>query len=241
MNKNRHLPSQRSGKTEVAWLKRSSAILVLGLAVVALGFAWPRLMASVHYLPVDAAQKRYYATAEVPVGQLDALVSRASEAIKMHPHYRYFEGLSFLHYLRALSITSSRSERWQALQDSLSAANEAVRKAPARPATWLRIARIRSVMGQGDYAVVPPLNLSILTGRVEPSLLLPRLELGLKYVDVLDAETVAMLRDQAVLMWRDDPRVLVSAIRQERVNAEQVKSLWGEANAGLIAELESRL
>ena len=215
-----------------------TALLASGLLV---WMALPRLQASVQYLPVDTAISRYRASGEVPFSQLPALQARAVAAAARYPHYRYFDGLSFLLYLQALDTDAPRAERLEALRASLAAANQAVLRAPAKPATWLRIARIRSALGQGDDAVVPPLKMSILTGRVEPTLLLPRLELGLRYLRALDAESVALLRDQAVLTWRVEPRRFSQALKLQRLDLEQVKSLLGSANAGLIAELEATL
>ena len=115
--------------------------------------------------------------------------------------------------------------------------------APAKPRHLAaHCAHARSALGQGDDAVVPPLKMSILTGRVEPTLLLPRLELGLRYLGALDAEIIALLRDQAVLTWRVDPRRFTPG--GKTCNGwilQQVKSLLGSANAGLIAELEATL
>lgn len=231
-----HQDSRRSST-----LLRVLALAVLLVATWLLSLAWPRLQAGVHYLPVDTAIKRYYASGELPVSQLPALAARASEAAALQPHYRYFDGLSFIYYLQALDVSASRAVRLDALQRSLAAAGEAVQRAPAKPASWLRMAMVRSALGQGTAAVVPPLKMSILTGRVEPTLLLPRLELGLRYRGALDAETIALLRDQAVLTWRVDPRSVTRAVKAQRLDLEQVKLLLGAGHAGLIAELEATL
>ncbi len=55
--------------------------------------------ASVHYLPVDTALKRYFKTGELPVAQLEALRRQAEESIRRYPHYRYHDGLSLVNYL----------------------------------------------------------------------------------------------------------------------------------------------
>jgi hypothetical protein len=236
-----HSSSEHQATHRYQLWQRALALAVLLAAAWLLSLAWPRLQASMHYLPVDTAIKRYYASGVLPVQQLPALAARAAEATVLQPHYRYYEGLSFIAYLQALDSSASRAERLAAMQQSLAAAEQAVQRAPAKPATWLRVAMLRSALGQGTAAVAPPLTMSILTGRVEPTLLLPRLELGLRYLAALDEDTVSLLRDQAVLTWRVNPRQVVQAVKKQQLELEQVKSLLGAGNADLIAELEAKL
>lgn len=223
------------------WSRRLAALVVLGVGLMVLAMAWPRLQASVHYLPVDSAIKRYYSSGEIPSVQLPALIERTEQSILRYRHYRYLDGLSFLLYLQAADTSNPRDLRWSALKASLQAAEAAVQKAPAKPATWLRIARVRSILGQGDQSVVPPLKMSILSGRVEPRLLMPRIELGLGYLQALDEESLSLLRDQLLLVWQVSPRSLVNALKQERIALEQVEWLLGARGAGMLTELKSRL
>jgi hypothetical protein len=200
--------------------------------------AWPRLQASVLFLPVDTAIGRYFDSREIPSAQLEALIAQTKRAIERRPHYRYYNGLSFLHYLRALDPTVSSSERRLALQASIAAAEQALARAPAKPATWLRVAQARAALGEGEAAVLPPLEMSILTGRVEPSLLLPRLELGLRYLPRLDAESNALLRDQLLLTWRVNDSGVLQALREGRLKLDQVRAVLGPAHADVWEEME---
>ena len=70
------------------------------MAVLAL--SWPRFQASFRFLPVDIALQRYYADQKIPTDRLPVLVGFAGQAIARNDHYRYRDGLSVLHYLRAL-------------------------------------------------------------------------------------------------------------------------------------------
>lgn len=224
-----------------AHAQRALALLSLLTAVALLALAWPRLKAAYHYLPVDTAIGNYFATREIPSAQLDGLIDRAHESIGMHDHYRYWEGLSLLHNLRALDEATPYWEKRPELRRALSAIEEVVRRAPATPRVWLRMARIQSWLRAPEPYILAPLKMSILTGRVEPSLLIARLEVGYRYLHKLDAETAALLRDQTVLAWRVMPRGLRSALDEGRVDFERVKSLLAEGRSDILAEMEAQL
>ena len=57
--------------------------------------------------------------------------------------------------------------------------------APAQPRTWLRIAQARSWLRYPPEQVIDALKMAIFTGRVEPSMLLTRLALGLAFQGAL--------------------------------------------------------
>jgi len=199
-------------------------LLFAGALLVA---AWPRMQASLHYLPVDTAIKRYFASNEIPTAQLPALRGRARESIALYDHYRYHDGLSLLNYLEAIDPATAPWRRRPALVRSERAGVDALRQAPAKPRTWLRVARARAAIGRSEAQVVAPLRMSIFTGRVEPTLLVPRLELGYAYLPGLDEETVALLRDQTLLAWRVRERDFRRAVSSGRLDLSRVESVLG--------------
>jgi hypothetical protein len=215
------------------------AMLAIAAALALLGLAAPRLQATLVYLPVDTALDRYFRENVIPGAQLAALRARAEAAIAHHPHYRYFDGLSQLNYLEALHAADKPWLRRPALNRSLDAGLEAVARAPAKPRTWLRIARIRAALGSSPAAVVDALTLSILTGRFEPTLLLPRLELGLLYAGVLDEESRALLSDQALLAWRTQERAFRRALDEGRLDLSRLESVLGNRSDTIVRALEN--
>ncbi len=228
-------------------MARTSVTIRMSLALAVMLFAGavsyaaaPRVQAGVHYLPVDTAIKRYFDSGELSGAQLPALAQRAREAIELHPHYRYYDGLSFISYLQALDAADRPWLQRPALHRAMTAGLEAVRRAPAEPRTWLRIARTRAALEQPPADVASALKMSILTGRVEPTLLLPRLELGYAYLGVLDEETIALLRDQTVLGWRVTPRAFRRALDDGRLDAAQVRAVLGEGNEAILRDMEAR-
>ncbi len=212
------------------------ALVILVMAAGLVTIAVPRLQASLHFLPVDAAIQRYFDSGEIPGAQLDALERRADEAMQRAAHYRYADGLSFINYLQALDAADKPWLQRPALHRSMTSGLEAVRRAPAEPRTWLRIARASAVLDRERTAVVTALEMSILTGRVEPELLLPRLELGYRYLPLLDEDSVALLRDQTLLTWRVNPRALHRALDAGTLDPDRVRSVLGEAGADFFAE-----
>ena len=88
---------------------------------------------------------------------------------------------------------------------------------------------------------MPPLKMSILTGRVEPTLFLNRLQLAFIYLPRLDEETRSLLRDQAVLAWQVQPRAFQAYLRDGRIDIEQVRSVLGPADNDVLAEMEAAL
>ncbi len=214
---------------------------MLVLAAILVATAWPRLKAAWHFLPVDAAIARYYETGVVPVAQLDALAARAQAALATIDHYRYHEGLSFVAYLRALSSPAGSPARRDAMAASLASAREALRQAPAKPATWLRVARIEAASGATADRVVEPLALSMLTGRVEPTLLVPRLELGYRYVRQLDPEARTLLLDQTALAWNVRRRDILRSLESGQLDGDAVRQLLATHRRDLLADMEAFL
>lgn len=221
---------------------RYTLILVAGLcAGLLFSLAWPRLRASLSFLPVDTAISNYWEKGEIDEAQIDGLVKRAQEAIAIHDHYRYFAGMSEIEILAGNDMNRSLWQRRQALQDAIAAATEVVRRAPATPRAWLRIARAKEFLTYPAEQIIPPLKMSILTGRVEPVLMLTRLELGLRHLPVLDEEAVRLMRDQALLCWAIDQRSMLTRIKSGSLGIEWLRAVLGDYNPDIIAEMEAQL
>ena len=84
---------------------------MLALATCLLLLCWPRLRASFGYLPVDTSIALNWSGAVIPDLQRRALIARAEESLLQHGHYRYYDGLGTLHYLRGLDSALPAAER----------------------------------------------------------------------------------------------------------------------------------
>lgn len=198
------------------------ARLVIPLAVLATAaftvyLAWPRLHASLLFLPVDTAIANYWKNGEIAAEQQEGLRQRARGVIDIYPHYRYWDNLSLLEYLQGIDPANSLYERRMALEQSIVSAASSLRRAPARPRPWLRIANARAWLSYPAADVVEPLLMAVYTGRVDPPLMVSRLGLGLRYLADMDEEGQGVMRDQVLLTWQMQPRDLANAIKDRDI------------------------
>jgi hypothetical protein len=217
------------------------AMLVLTLAALLVALTWPRLRASLAYLPVDTALARHWAGDEIQDPQLRALAMRAGNAVARHDHYRYHDGLATLHYLRGMDASLPAQERLAALQDSAAAAREVLARAPMKPMAWLRLAAAEAAGGGDGEQVAAALKMSAWTGRVEPHMMLSRLELGYQHRRWLDAEGLRLLRDQTVLAWQLQRQELLSRFRNGIIDYSEVSALLSGSHADILDEMDASL
>ena len=224
--------------------KFNSLFLVFLAALLGLGvmyLSWLRFQASFHFLPVSIAIERYHESREIPTHRMLTLIGFAQQAISHHDHYRYHDGLSFLHYLRALDIHTPALDRRGEYRHAEAQAVEVVRRAPAQPEAWLRIAVVRSILRDEPERVLEPWRMSIFTGRTHSTLLVPRASIGLPYADIMDAESRAMLRDQLLLAWAGKPDELLRELKQLDPGLEKTGTLVGARDPAALAEMEVRI
>jgi hypothetical protein len=226
--------------SEKSLLSRYTLVLIIGAVVfLLLSLSYSRLRASLRFLPVDTAISKYWETREPNMEQLDALIERANEAIALHDHHRHFEGLSELQILSGQDMARPYWQRRQLLEQAVLSALEVVKRAPAKPRAWLRIARTRAFLGYPFEEIIPAWKMSILTGRVEPTLMLARLELGFLYFGGLDDEAVALLRDQVLLTWAVNRKQVLKSLENGSLDIELMREIFSGHHQDIIAEMEA--
>lgn len=203
--------------------------------------ALPRLQASFRYLPVEHALKNYYETREIPSDRLPVLIRFAEKAVGYRDNYQYHDGLSLLHLLRAMDINTPALERLDAYRTAEIEAITSLRAAPAQPVTWLRLANIRWIVHEEPADILAPWKMSIFTGRKDSTLLAQRLEIGLAFMDYLDEEGVAMLRDQLLLAWRMQAGSIIKVLALRDPNLEVTRPLIATTDPAALAEMEAWL
>jgi len=215
------------------------AILVVALAVAML--AWPRLRASYRYLPVDIALQRYFKTQQLASDRLPVLIGFAEQALTYHDHYRYHDGLSLLHLLRALDVNTLALQRRDEYVAAAAEARASLERAPARSAVWFRLANIYWILHEEPETILAPWKMSIFTGRTDSTLVSGRVELGLAFRQSMDEEGIAMLRDQLLLCWRMQPGRLIRvlSVRDNRLAA--TRQLIENTDPLALAEMETWL
>ncbi len=211
------------------------------LAILVLSLSWPRFQAGFRYLPVDIAISRYYTDHEIPSNRLAILVEFAQQAIGYHDHYRYHEGLSALHYLQALDPYTPALERRPAYRLAESEAIASLQVAPAQAATWLRLATVRWILHDEPEDIIGPWKMSIFTGRTISTQFANRVDIGLSQREFMDAEAVAMLRDQLLLGWRVQRRSLVRILARRDRHLVVTRELLTEMDPLALADMEAWL
>lgn len=220
---------------------RARYLLLAVVAIVTVGvlaMSWPRFQASFRYLPVDLAIKRYYVEREIPSYRLAVLIAFAEQAVQLHDHYRYRDGLSLLHYLQALDPYTPALERRPAYRKSEAQARVSLSQAPAQSATWLRLAAVRWTLHDEPEAIIQPWKMSVFTARTNTSLLASRVELGLAYYLFLDQEGISMLRDQVLLAWRVKRGALVRVLARRDGSLDTTRMLLAETHPLALQDME---
>ena len=221
--------------------QRLLTLLIAAAALYTLSLAWPRLQAGLAYLPVDTAISNYWETRDIPSSQLHGLQLRAEKTISIHAHHRYWDGLSFLYYLEGADEDRPLSERRQAFEHAIDAATVSLSRAPSQPRAWFRIARARSWLKYPANEVIAALKMAVYTGRVDPSLFMARLMLGMSYLPRMDEEGVALMRDQALLAWQLQPREVTRALNSGALQFSRIEYLLLGAHSDVLAEMEASL
>jgi len=211
------------------------------LALFVLLLSWPHLLASFRFIPVDIALKRYFDNQQIPTERLPILVRFAEEAMSRSDHYRFHDGLSQLHMLRAIDPYTPALERRPAYRLAEAAAINSLQRSSAQSNTWLRVAAVRWVLHDEPETIIPAWKMSIFTGRTQVSLLNRRVEIGLRYFNDLDAEGVSMLRDQLLLAWRTRPGALARVLAMRDRGLSISRSLLADTDPVTLSEMEAQL
>ncbi len=208
------------------------------IALALLMLSWPHLRASFRFLPVDRAIARYWKTETIPSAQLPQLIGTAEAALAIHHSARYWNGVSFMHYLYAIDDNSPSLARRPAFEKSLDAAVEVLKRAPAKPKVWLRLARIRALLEHPPKQVLRALKMSILMGRVEPTLLLSRLQIGYSYMSMMDDDDLLLMRDQTLLTWKLQPREMINMLTNQQADYSMLRELLADKHPEIMRQIE---
>ena len=175
---------------------------LLGILLLALGA--PRLIAALLELESrPAVWDVYSGTGVAPAALADAAAGLAAANSWVRDGER--EGDRSLLLLRQANATAAPAEQAKLREAAELAAVSALRTAPSQPSVWIRLALLRERRGDREGAVAA-LRLSMLSGSFSPALMTPRIEMGLRLLPAMDAETLELLMRQIRLTWVIDPK-----------------------------------
>lgn len=211
-----------------------------GLVLLVLLMAWPRLLAYLQFLPVQKARVHLFASGSDDQ-DLDGLITRGNHAIAAHDSYSFHSTMSLLHYLHGVDPDVSLNERRLSLDQSLASARESLRGAPLQPDQWLLLSQagIRVFLPARELAAF--FRMAIWSGRVEPTHLITRLQIGFALQAQLDEEGLGLLRDQVLLAWNLRQREFVTAIRNGQLSRERIAALLLVTHPDVLREMDDFL
>ncbi len=209
---------------------------ILGIALLTLSF--PRLRASIAYLPAETALRNHWDIRPIRQERFPALIDAARESIDILDDSQYWYGLAWLQYLYVESLGFDTPKGKQMLLLSQRSFETLLKSSPASPREWLRLGWIHSTLDHPASEVIDAWRMSVHTGRAEHHLYLNRLNLGLRYADFLDEEDLALLRDQLLLTWRYQRREMEKSIASDRLDFKTILALLYRDAPEVLAEIE---
>lgn len=121
--------------------------------------------------------------------------------------------------LSALAGTAPTSSEQQALYtQAIAAVRAGLSRAPGQPHAWAHLATLLERTGD-RVGAVDALRLSMLSGAVEPPLMIWRINQGVRLRALLDPDTVSMLRRQIRLTWVIMPEEVAALSKQPEATA----------------------
>lgn len=201
-------------RTDPARADRAGAVAGLGLSILLLILGVPSLVAALSLLPGDPVLHAIRTGGTWDGDGLDRLAETRERAARWSGDGRLLTDLALAQMLQAGPPGSSDPDSnrlWERAEENLRAG---LARSPASPHAWARLAQVQLVNGRPADEVVKALRMSLMTGRNERELALPRLVIGNQVRYAWDPEMTEEMLDQIRLAWRGSESALArSAIR----------------------------
>lgn len=182
--------------------------MALALGVLLLGLGVPRLIASFMALDARAVLGSVRSGEAVAPGEMAAGATGIVDAARWARDGELESGRGFLLLVQAERVPPG-VERERLYADAETALAAALAEAPGQPTPWLHLAWLRERRGDAAGAVAA-LRLSMLSGAVVPEMMAIRLDLGLRLLPAMDAETAGLLNRQIRLSWVIAPELIAA-------------------------------
>ncbi|AWK85183.1 hypothetical protein DEW08_02395 [Azospirillum thermophilum] len=173
-----------------------------------------------------------YAGEDLPVDRLTAAAADLASGLRWMPDGE-LQGDRSLVLLRAAEAAKTAAERKDLLEQATASAMAAVAIAPGQPGVWARLAYLRLLQGEPAPAAAA-LRLSMLSGSFVPAMMASRIELGLRLLPALDAETTELLRRQIRLFWLVEPNRVAELSERPGANDIVREALNGLTDADML-------
>ncbi len=220
-------------------LARYSLLLfaaLLGIALLLLSY--PRLHASMVFLPVETALRNHWDIRPISKDRFPGLIDAAEKSIAIHEDSQYYHGLGWMHYLYGISLGFNTAEAKKSLTLAQAAFEARLKSSPVEPAEWLRLGWTHMLLRHPPNDAINCWKMSIFTGRTEHYLLLDRLKLGLHYTDYLDDDGLNLLRDQLLLSWDHRQNDMIKHFSSRPFDVKRIHGLLFEQAPEILAEMD---
>jgi hypothetical protein len=209
---------------------------LLGSTLLTLSF--PRLRASLAFLPAETALRNNQQIRPITRDRFPGLIQAANNSIRIHDDSRYQHGLAWLHYLDAALSGYGTNEAKASLVQAQQAFEARLQSSPAEPADWLRLGWVHLLLNHPASQIIDAWKMSVYSGRAEHYLLSDRLELGFRLADSFGEDDLSLLRDQTLLTWKYRKQDMRKKIQQQSFQLTTFQNLLSRQDPETLAEIE---
>ena len=184
-------------------------VVVFCIGILLLYFATFRIRASLNYIPANGVVKRYYQETRRLEIDFERLIMHAQKSIELQAKPEYFFTLGLIQYWQYQEkvrqnrgIKADRVNMNKYLKLSLNSLINSLQQSPVQPMAWFLVALMQHHLQKSAKEVRASLEMSMLTGRMSRVLFLPRISLGLQYLDNSSGEFRSLVYSQLKLAER---------------------------------------
>ncbi len=216
-------PTALNNLSMVKFKLQSLSAVILGLLCLAvLILAVPRFVASLYALYPESVLSQM--PAHLPTDTYLNSIKALDDALTWddNPEYWQAKGLCFLALLNFSNTSVVQRRLW--LIDAKLAISKGLSGSPVDAFAWFRLAVVNKMLNVD--AISEDLRLSLYAGRVEPELLMHRLELAYFSSLVLGSDESGLWLKQVNLAWQLTPTKLVAFVIENPYAQEWVESAF---------------
>lgn len=178
------------------------------LALFAVWFSVPKLMASLKLLPSQETVRMVGKGMPVSEMAIETAAGARMAAFAWLAEPRPQAELGGLRLLQARRAGYATQRGKKFLAESIAAERQSLSLSPAQPYVWVQLLQARLALEGPSAALNPLFIMAIRAAPVEPHLVMRRLALGLSFWTFLDDEAVTLLKQQMVIAARYFPTKL---------------------------------
>jgi len=188
-------------------LKTLWASVGLLFCVALLALSVPRLLGSLYAAYPETLLKQHKIVKDdfyrKAITELDVALSWHND-----PQYWHLKSNCYLALYNSSTVTTE--EKADTLAQAQIALEQGLALSPVDPFNWYKLASVRDLAGNSQHIIQSAYKLSLYSGRVEPDILISRLNFGLAHLKAFDYETNDLWLKQIPIAYQIKPTELVN-------------------------------